>query len=131
MFLPLANREFHPAYDQCECVIIFDLHVAETEDTLLSVSGSGFFLTTADSLLTTVEHQTADCSNITCREGFYCIDGTNDVNNAVCNPSCASWKQFSDSINDVFDSLLLMSTCIGLLCGVGVLIVAGIRRNKV
>jgi hypothetical protein len=92
----------------------------------LNASGSGFTLTPIESI---TEHQRSfDCSNITCREGFYCIDGAND---AVCNPSCTSWKQYPDSINAVFDSLLLVSLCVGVICAVGVLVLAVLRRNKV
>ena len=95
-------------------------------DANLSASGSGFLLTPIES---TIEYQRLDCSNITCQEGFYCI--ADEVNDAACNPSCASWKQYPDSINAVFDSLLLMSVCVGVICGVGVLVLAGWRRNKV
>ena len=107
---------------------LINLYVDETENNS-SASGSGFFLTPIESLPTVIEHsQNLECSNMTCREGFYCIDGAND---AVCNPSCASWKQYPDSINAVFDSLLLISVCVGVICGVGVLVLAGLRRSKV
>ena len=111
-----------------KAVLQINLYVDETDNNS-SASGSGFLLTPIESLPTVIEHpQSLGCSNITCREGFYCIDGAND---AVCNPSCASWKQYPDSVNAVFDSLLLMSVCGGLICGVGVLILAGLRRSKV
>ena len=91
-----------------------------------SVSGSGdSFLTTVEQLPTSLEHQSFECSNITCQEGFYCVA---DIG---CNPSCASWKQYPQSTNALIDSLLLMSTCIGIICAVGVLIVTGLRWKKV
>ncbi len=90
-----------------------------------SGSGSDFLLPTDEP---SIERQRIGCGNITCREGFYCLDGAND---AVCNPSCATWKQYPAAMNTAFDFLILLSVCIEVICGVGVLVVAGIRRKKV
>ena len=113
--------------NHCTVTIILPRCIDETNDSL-NVPGSGFLPTPIEALPTIIEQQNLDCSNISCQEGFYCIDRADD---AVCNPSCRSWKQYPDSINAVFDSLLLMSVCVGLICGVGVLVLAGLRRKKV
>ena len=75
---------------------------------------------------TPVQKQTFDCSNITCREGFYCIEGA-----GICNPSCHSWNQYPHSTNIAIDFLVLMSACIGMVTGVGVVVIAGLRWKKV
>ena len=66
------------------------------------------------------------CSNITCSDGFYCGDGFN-----ACIPLCGTWSQYSESVNIAIDFFILLSTCFGMLGGIGVLIVAGIRWKKV
>ena len=66
------------------------------------------------------------CSNITCSDGFYCDDGFN-----ACIPLCGTWSQYSESVNIAIDFFILLSTCFGMLGGIGVLIVAGIRWKKV
>ena len=68
-----------------------------------------------------------NCSDFSCREGFYCDleTGTN-----ACLPQCGSWSQYSHSLNAALDSLILMSTCCGEIGGIAVLIVAGLRRKK-
>ena len=76
------------------------------------------------------QQQNLTCSNITCHEGFYCKE---DASNGYifCNPSCHTWKQYPHATNLAIDFLVLMSACIGVVSGVGVLVVAGIRWKKV
>ena len=70
------------------------------------------------------------CNNITCRNGFYCSEGRNGAN-AVCIPSCHSWNQYPHATNIGIDFLVLTAACIGLITGVGVLVVAGLRWKRV
>ena len=72
----------------------------------------------------------AGCNNITFSEGFYCIESSND-SHASCNPSCYSWNQYSRSTNIAVDFMVLMSACIGVVTGIGVVIVAIMRRKHV
>ena len=76
------------------------------------------------------QQQNLTCGHITCREGFYCRE---DANNSYvyCNPSCHTWKQYPHSTNIAIDFLVLTSVCIGVISGVGVLVVAGIRWKNV
>ena len=76
--------------------------------------------------------QNLTCSNITCREGFYCKEDVNNGNiNIACVPSCHTWKQYPHATNIAIDVLVLLSACIGVVSGVGVLVVAGIRWKNV
>ena len=72
-----------------------------------------------------VSQQNLTCSNITCREGFYCKE---DTNNSVisCHPSCYTWNQHTPLANIAIDILVLMSACMGVVSGVGVLVVNSI-----
>ena len=97
-----------------------------TTDTSSSASGSGV-LPFPDVPPETVQGQPMQsCSNITCSDGFYCDDGLN-----ACTPLCGTWSQYSKSVNIAIDFSIILSTCIGVVGGIGVLIVAGIRRKKV
>ena len=89
-------------------------------------SGSGEILT-ATLLPSSVQSLRApNCSDIICREGFFCESNINE-----CVPQCGVWSQYSHSVNIVIDTLTLVSVCCGALGGVGVLIVAVLRRKKV
>ena len=76
-----------------------------------------------------LQQQNLTCSNITCREGFYCKEDVND-SSVRCNPSC-TWKQHPHATNIAIDFFVLTSVCIGVVSGVGVLVVAGIRWKNV
>ena len=64
------------------------------------------------------------CKNITCREGFFCRED-------ACIPSCHTWNQYPRATNIAIDFLVLTAACIGVVSGVGVLVVAGLRWKKV
>ena len=85
-------------------------------------AGSGDILLTAPSSAS----QMLNCSNIICREGFFCDNDTNE-----CVPQCGVWSQYSHSVNTAVDTLALLSALSGVIGGVGVLIVAALRRKKV
>ena len=75
----------------------------------------------------TVQQQaTITCDNITCQEGFYCVNETNK-----CNPDCHTWNQHSREANIAIDTLVLFSATIGIIAAVGVVVVAGLRWKKV
>ena len=68
------------------------------------------------------------CSNITCQEGFYC---DTDANLTTCKPRCGEWRQDSYSTNIIIDFFIFVSTFFGIIGGIGVLIVAGLRWKRV
>ena len=68
----------------------------------------------------------ANCSEITCCKDFFCDSGS-----GTCVPKCGSWSQYSYSQNIAFNILVLTSTCFGIIGGIGVLIIAGLRRKRV
>lgn len=72
--------------------------------------------------------QAVTCKNITCREGFFCVEGANTL---VCTPSCHTWNQYPRATNIAIDFLVLAAACIGVVTGVGVLVVTGLRWKKV
>ena len=72
----------------------------------------------------------AGCNNITCQEGFYCIDRDNN-SHGYCNPSCYSWNQYPRATNIVVDFMVLLAACIGVLAAIGVLVTAVARRKQV
>ena len=85
-------------------------------------AGSGGILVTAPS---STSAQMPNCSDIICREGFFC---DSDIQ---CVPQCGVWSQYSNSVNTAVNTLTLISVCCGVIGGVGVLIVAALRRKKV
>ena len=86
--------------------------------------------TTGNTSENSSQEQNLTCNNITCREGFYCKEDANN-SNTLCSPSYHTWKQYPHATNIATDVLVLMSACIGVISGVGVLVVAGIRRKNV
>ena len=70
-----------------------------------------------------------DCSNITCQQGFYCEEP--EGSSAVCSPNCYTWTQFSRSTSIAIDFVILLAECIGVVSGVAIFIVAGMRWRKV
>ena len=101
-----------------------------TGNTTKSISGDGSGMLCSNSIQ--VEQQNQTCHNITCRDGFY-LKETLIANDSVflCYPSCYTWKQHASLPNFVIDFLVLLSACIGVVSGVGVLVVAGIRWKNV
>ena len=73
-----------------------------------------------------VQQETLTCKNITCQEGFFCREDA-----SVCIPSCHTWNQYPRATNIAIDFLVLTAACIGVVTGVGVLVVAGLRWKKV
>lgn len=69
-----------------------------------------------------------DCSNITCQQGFYCEE---QGPSAVCSPNCYTWTQFPRSTSIAIDFGILLAECIGVVSGVAIFIVAGMRWRKV
>ena len=69
-----------------------------------------------------------DCSNITCQQGFYCEE---QGSSAICSPNCYTWTQFPRSISIAIDFGILLAECIGVVSGVAIFIVAGMRWRKV
>ena len=66
------------------------------------------------------------CTNISCREGFYCREDS-----PSCAPSCRSWMQSPRSTSIAIDFAVLLSECIGVISGVAILVIAGLRWRKV
>ena len=88
------------------------------------------FSTTVSEAPTQQHSLSPGCNNITCREGFYCIERANN-SHGYCNPSCYSWNQYPRTTNIVVDFMVLTSACIGILAGIGVLVAAVVRRKHV
>ena len=101
-------------------------NIGNTTKSSSGVQGSGMLPSTTVLPTSPPQQQTITCNNITCREGFYCIEGAN-----ICNPSCHTWNQYPRSTNIAIDFLVLTAACIGVVTGVGVLVVAGLRWKKV
>lgn len=61
-----------------------------------------------------------------CKEGFYCKNGTN-----VCSPECEYWvtNPRIDS-NRALDVIVIVANSIGLLSGMLVLLISGLRWKK-
>jgi hypothetical protein len=92
-----------------------------------TTSGSGMLPSTTDSSPpSAVQRDTLTCKNITCQEGFYC-SGEDAI---TCIPSCHTWNQYPRATNIAIDFLVLTAACIGVVTGVGVLVVAGLRWKK-
>ena len=70
----------------------------------------------------------SDCTNITCQEGFYCKDHGSIV---ICSQGCTTWMQSSPSTNIAVDFAILLAECIGVVSGIAIFIVAGLRWRKV
>lgn len=81
---------------------------------------------TSQSSSTVQSQASITCNNITCREGFYCIEGAN-----ICNPNCHTWNQYPRATNIAIDTLVLISASLGIIAAVGVVTVAGLRWKKV
>ncbi|CAI8034489.1 hypothetical protein GBAR_LOCUS19414, partial [Geodia barretti] len=58
-----------------------------------------------------------------CHEHFYC-------DNNFCKPRCDGFTIYSDEYVKLSDGLLITSGCVGLLCGIAVVVVFCIRRKK-
>lgn len=69
-----------------------------------------------------------DCSNITCQQGFYCEE---QGSSAMCSPNCYTWTQFPRSISIAIDFGILLAECVGVISGVALFVVAGMRWRKV
>ena len=89
-------------------------------------SGSGDLL--RPYLMFDDQDQPVKCSNITCQEGFYC---DTDANLTTCKPRCGEWRQDSYSTTIIIDFFIFVSTFFGIIGGIGVLIVAGLRWKRV
>ena len=63
----------------------------------------------------------------TCREGFYCKNGSN----LQCFPECGSWKQYSNTESNIIDAAVIVAVVIGIVSAIAVLTIAGVRRKKV
>ena len=59
---------------------------------------------------------------IKCHDHFYC-------DNNFCKPRCDRFTWHSDSYNLIADTLIITSGCVGLICGLVVLIVFSIRYS--
>ena len=75
----------------------------------------------------TMQH-ISDCTNITCQEGFYCKEQGSIV---ICSPGCTTWMQSSRSTNIAVDFAILLAECIGVVSGIAIFVVAGLRWRKV
>lgn len=119
--------------------------ITDRDDMISIVSGAGasgsglllpqnantiIFSTIVSEAPTQQQSLSPGCNNITCREGFYCIEGANN-SHGFCNPSCYSWNQYPRITNIVVNFMVLMSACIGILTGIGVLVAAVVRREHV
>ena len=69
------------------------------------------------------------CTNITCQQGFYCKKQDSEA--VVCSPDCYTWTQFPLSVNIAIDSAILLAECVGIISGVAIFSVAGLRWRKV
>ena len=58
-----------------------------------------------------------------CHEHFYC-------DNNFCKPRCDGFTIYSDEYVKLSDGLLITSGCVGLLCGIAVVVVFCTRRKK-
>ena len=65
-----------------------------------------------------------DGCTVECSSGFYCTADNK------CNPDCGSWEQDSHHLVVATDAVVIVSTCIGVVAGVAVLIVTGLRRKQ-
>ena len=101
------------------------MYIGNTNVSSSDAQGSGTLYSTT---VQSAQHE----QNLTCRDGFYRKENV-IANNSIffCNPSCYTWKQHTSLTNFVIDSLVLLSACIGVVSGVGVLVVAGIRWKNV
>ena len=63
--------------------------------------------------------------NMTCREDFYCDDFNN-----LCTPICPDWEIFGPSATTAFRTCIWICSIIGTLCGIGVLIMYGLRFKQ-
>ena len=101
-----------------------------TTDISSGAPGSGQHASPSTTIIPTSpgQRQALTCDNITCREGFYCLELANGL---LCNPSCHSWRQYPHATNVAIDFLVLLAVCVGVISGVGVLVIAGLRWKKV
>jgi hypothetical protein len=60
---------------------------------------------------------------IVCHEHFYC-------DNNFCKPRCDRFTIYSDEYVKLSDGLMITSGCVGLLCGIAVVVIFCIRRKK-
>ncbi len=75
-----------------------------------------------------LNHTLFDCSNITCQQGFYCEEQSSSV---TCSPNCYTWTQFPRSVSIAIDFGILLAECTGVISGVALFIIAGMRWRKV
>ena len=64
-----------------------------------------------------------DNCTVNCSSGFYCTA------NNTCNPQCGSWEQHSHDVVVAVDTAVILSACIGVVAGITVFVVAGVRRK--
>ena len=68
----------------------------------------------------------SNCS-LQCSSGFYCKVGeTVDT----CAPTC-EWKEYPEELNTALDAIVVISTVIGVLAGIIVIITACLRWERV
>ena len=111
----------------CTRITNFVLPDVNVTGTSFNASGSGIPASTAAPPTPPMQPHTLSCNNITCREGFYCLERAT----VACNPSCHSWRQYPHSTNVAIDFMVILAATIGVITGVGVLTVAGLRWKKV
>ena len=63
--------------------------------------------------------------NITCSDHFYI-----DQSSLLCIPECGMWSPITNTATITLDVLHIISSIIGALAGVGVLIFGCIKRNR-
>ena len=117
------DRSFITFSFPCEMSFPMELRMSNLSNTV------GDHLTNAAS----GEHQIPlshifDCSNITCQQGFYCKE---QDSSAICSPNCYTWTQFPRSTSIAIDFGILLAECIGVVSGVAIFVVAGMRWRKV
>ena len=63
--------------------------------------------------------------NITCRENFYCDDFSNQ-----CTPICPDWETYEPAAATALRTCAWICGIIGVLGGIGVLIMYGLRFKQ-
>ena len=66
----------------------------------------------------------------TCNEDFFC-KRPNGSEQEFCVPECGTWEEYPHKTVVIIDAVVILAAIIGLVSGVAVLIITGIRRKKV
>ena len=69
----------------------------------------------------------------TCNEDFFCkkINSSARDFHFACVPECGSWEEYPHTTTVIIDVVVILAASIGIVSGIVLLVIAGVRRKKV